>query len=290
MNVHQKVFSRVTSAADVWGGNSLSITPGRTCFAHKSLVLSLQYHRLYFHCGEYLWLQPKACSREQGGHDSRRLCDSQQALLSGTISHITVGTQNGRRSETMNNVGTWTNNTPEPPKLGKLSQQETCPQHCVKLLLSVDLKPPGALTLRAGGLSGGGRAATFKSGVAEQPYEPEGHLTNTALAWLITIFYSVELSSWLGVVRCFPFVFEPENLSWHFYSLQTSLTIIKVPRNSCLESVTLSEQAVVSVINTAQKALLWDEFISSDIINGSRLHHDSTAPGFAPKCSYSPVL
>lgn len=91
-------------------------------------------------------------------------------------------------------------------------------------------------------------------------------------------------------MHCFPPVFVPENVSWHFYSLQTSLSIIKVPRNSCLQSVTLSEQAIVSAINTAQKALLWDEFISSDIINGSRLHHDSMGPGFAPKCSYSPVL
>lgn len=76
------------------------------------------------------------------------------------------------------------------------------------------------------------------------------------------------------------YLFMPKNVSWHFYSVQTSLSVVKVPRNSCLESVTLDERAIVGVINTSGKALLWDELISGDIANGSCLHRDITGQSF----------
>lgn len=66
--------------------------------------------------------------------------------------------------------------------------------------------------------------------------------------------------------------------------MQTSLSIIKVPRNSCLEYLTLNEEVIVSVINTPAEALSCDEFISSDIPNGSRLHRDMMDQSSALEC------
>lgn len=66
--------------------------------------------------------------------------------------------------------------------------------------------------------------------------------------------------------------------------MQTSLSIIKVPHNSCLEYLTLNEEVIVIVINTSAEALSCDELISSDIPNGSRLHRDMMDQSSALEC------
>lgn len=96
-------------------GNRQTVFPSHM---GEHVLLITAYSRLYFHRGEYLWLQPKECSCEQRVHDSRRLSDSRQffALFLNCgcrISHITERTQGGRRLVTMNNVETWADSGPE---------------------------------------------------------------------------------------------------------------------------------------------------------------------------------
>lgn len=81
----------------------------------------------------------------------------------------------------------------------------------------------------------------------------------------------------------------PKNLRWHFYSVQTSSSTIKVPHHSCLENLTPNERVIVRVINTSHEALLWDELVSSDIPNGSHLHRNIMGQSFAPKCRIVPL-
>lgn len=114
---HQKLFSSVTSAADVCQApNTSSSFHHKICFAHKALFWACS--TTDFHQGGHLWLQLKECSCEQGVLDSRRLCDSEQSSL---CSYITVAgfliSLYERKAEAIqgqrNNVETWAISIPE---------------------------------------------------------------------------------------------------------------------------------------------------------------------------------